>query len=317
MVRETDASSVRGLAADQAGVVGRGQLLALGLTQQSIRTQVVSGRWARVWPGVYATFTGPLPPISRVWAAVLHAGAGAVVAGAAALWLAGASDELPPTIAIAVPHGRRVAAMPGVRIRGRRHLADVRLPAARPPRLPIEEALLDEVSRLGSAGQVIGLVLQTIQRRSTTPGRLRAALGARSRQRWRPLLTEMLEADRAGVHSVLEHRYLRDVEVPHGLPRGRRNEAEATPGGTRYRDVRYRRWKVVVELDGALAHPERLRWRDRWRDNESVLEQDVVLRYGWQEIAVLPCATAGQVATALRRAGWTGTPLRCGPTCTL
>ncbi len=206
MVRETDASLVRALAADQAGVVGRGQVLALGLTQQTIRTQLVSGRWARVWSGVYATFTGPLPPISRVWAALLHAGDGAVVAGAAALWLGGALDEPPRTISIAVPHGRQVAAMPGVRIYGRRHLARVGLPAARPPRLTIEEALLDEIGRLGSAGQVIGLVLQTIQRRSTTAARIRVALSARCRQRWRSLLAEMLEVDRAGVHSVLEHR---------------------------------------------------------------------------------------------------------------
>ena len=54
--------------------------------------------------------------------------------------------------------------------------------------------------------------------------------------------TELGPADVVdGVQSTLERRYRRDVERPHGLPRGFRNRSEGDRGRRRYRDVRYRR----------------------------------------------------------------------------
>lgn len=63
-----------------------------------VRAFLDSSRWQRVHPGVYATFTGPLPTMSRLWAAILYSGRDAVVAGASALWLAGALDGPPQPI---------------------------------------------------------------------------------------------------------------------------------------------------------------------------------------------------------------------------
>src|SRR4051812_23203293 len=62
--------------ARQHGVIARWQALACGLTDEGLRARVSGGRWQRVFRGVYAAFSGPLPRESVLWAAVLRAGAG-------------------------------------------------------------------------------------------------------------------------------------------------------------------------------------------------------------------------------------------------
>jgi hypothetical protein len=59
------------LAARQAGVVARPQLIGLGMTDGQIQTQLSAGRWQRAQPllaGVYVTHTGPLDYLAR-WSA--------------------------------------------------------------------------------------------------------------------------------------------------------------------------------------------------------------------------------------------------------
>lgn len=121
---------------------------------------------------------------------------------------------------------------------------------------------------------------------------------------------------RQGVQSTLERDYFRDVERAHGLPRGDRNQPEGEPGRRRYRDVRYQRYHLGVELDGRAAHPVDGKDTDDIRDNTLLEDEGVrTLRYGWKAVAGRPRATAGQVARLLRQGGWSGTPRRCRPGC--
>jgi hypothetical protein len=71
----------------------------------------------------------------------------------------------------------------------------------------------------------------------------------------------------------------------------------------------------LVELDGETAHPLALSWRDRLPDNDSMLDGDRTLQYGWREVVATPCAVADQVAAALSGGGWTGLVRHCGPRC--
>ena len=84
-------------------------------------------------------------------------------------------------------------------------------------------------------------------------------------------LAELLARVRvgAGAHSLLELRYLRDVERPHGLPAAQRQARARLGSRNAYRDVLYEQFGVAVETDGAVAHPPEARWRDRERDNAS------------------------------------------------
>ncbi len=164
---------------------------------------------------------------------------------------------------------------------------------------------------------VCDVVLRVVQQRLTTSGLVGLALSERARHRWRALISEMLQEFEDGVHSLLELRYAR-LEAVHGLPRGTRNLPQREADGrTRYRDVRYDSYCLVVELDGREAHPVHESFRDLRRDNAAALGGETVLRYGWRDVAQRPCLVARQVATALNRRGWSGSPRACSPTCPL
>jgi hypothetical protein len=298
-------------------VVARHQLLALGLTPAQTLTEVEARRWQRAYPGVYATFTGDLPSLARVWAALLHAGPGAAAAGRTALWLAGLPAE-PATVSVAVPTDRKVRRQPGMTVHRVRNLEPAVHPAAVPRRLRVEPALLQLTARTSTPDQVADLVIRVCQHRLTTAARLRAELGRMARHRWRPLLADLLAEVEDGVRSALERRWLHRVERAHGLPPARRDQAERAPDGSRrYRDLRYHRWAVVIELDGREAHPDEEAFRDRARDNRAARSGELALTYGWREVASDPCGIAAEVGAVLTTNGWSGRLRRCGATCTL
>ena len=299
------------LAKEQAGVIARRQLMACGLTPAQARNRIDSGHWSVVFSGVYATFTGPLPELARVWAALLYAGPQACASHGTALWLAGALDRPPALVHVAIPANRRVRTQAGIRLHLSGAFTAQLHPSAWPPRTRIEDAALDVTDAERDVERALDAVFRVTQRRLTTAGRLRASLARRSRHRWRGLLAEVLAEVDDGVASALERRYACDVERAHSLPRGERNRPEAAPhGGNWYRDVRYRRWATVIELDGQEVHPADQRFRDHRRDNHAAVRGETALRYGWRDVAGRPCEVAGQVGAVLRTRGWTGT-LRC------
>jgi hypothetical protein len=77
-----------------------------------------------------------------------------------------------------------------------------------------------------------------------------------------------------------------------------------------------------ARLAGTIARRHRVRWRralcaaleDVAAGCHSLLELRY-LRYGYTDVSVHPCATAGQVGEALAARGWPGKPRRCGPAC--
>ena len=216
------------VATGQHGLISRGQLLGLGMTPSQARTNVTNGRWQRVYPGVYATFTGALDPTQRVWAALLYAGQDAVACCATSLWLFGVLDQAPDPVHVSIPESRRVDPLHGVRPHRRRVLDRLETPihpAASPPRIRIEESLLD-ASIARSEADAVGLILRATQRRLTTAARISAALSRRAVQPRRALIGDVLADVEAGVASPLERQYRRRVEAPHGLPIGTRNLAE-------------------------------------------------------------------------------------------
>jgi hypothetical protein len=306
------------LAASQDGVVSRAQLAELDVPRSFVRRELRSRRWQRPFPRTYVTFTGPLPFRTRVWAALLFAGDDAVASHSTAGHLQELVNQPPRRIDVLVRHGHRVRQRPGIKVRQSRRIDVVRHPARTPPQTSLEDTVLDLTDLASRPETVVDVVLAACQRRLTTAARLTLKARNRKRLRWRRLLAEVLSEAGEGVLSPLERRYYRDVERAHGLPRGRRNRPEGLAGRRRYRDVRYRRWKVLVELDGRAAHPEESRELDDLRDNEVVAEEGSrTLRYGWRSVSGHPCVVASQVVELVRSGGWAGTPRRCGPGCAL
>jgi hypothetical protein len=133
--------------------------------------------------------------------------------------------------------------------------------------------------------------------------------------RWRAEITAALGDVACGVHSGLEHRYLRDVERPHGLPRAIRQARVVRGRRTEYRDVLYEDYLVVVEVDGAAAHPAEDRWLAAHRDNAGAADGTITLRYSWADVTTRPCEVAAEIGAVLLRRGWPGALRRCGTEC--
>jgi hypothetical protein len=295
----------------QDGVLTRAQAIEAGLTAAAVKARLDSGRWQRLRLGVYAAFTGPVPRRSRLWAALLAAGPGAVLSHESAAELGGLLDHPAPAIHVTVPEPRRVGRLPGVVLHRSVRVAQTCHSALVPPRTRIEDTIVDLTQTAPSLREAYAWLARGVNAGLTTAAHLLAAIAARPKLRWRRLLREALGDVALGCRSLLELSYLRDVERAHGLPAGHRQSPARHGPGRIYVDVRYRRFGVRVELDGRAAHPADQRFRDMDRDNAAVEAGDRPLRYGTPDVTERPCAIARQVTTVLRSGGWTGEPRRC------
>lgn len=301
----------------QGGVLTGWQAAAEGLGRNSVARLVREGTWGRIVPGLFAVQPDAPDWRGLAWGGVLIGGDRARLAGLAAAYLHGLIDQPPDQVLVLIPDEIRRRDRPPWRFRRERAaVRDPRSPGS-PPRTTVEDTVLD----LCDAGpQVSGesaahWVTVAVQSHRTTALRLREALHARERCRQRRLVEDLLTDVDLGAHSALELRYLRDVERAHGLPGGERQSARAAArieGRNRaYRDVLYRAYGLIVELDGRVGHVGSGRLRDLRRDNVSTLRGERTLRYGWQDVTDEPCGTAFQVAGMLVRGGWPGLPSRC------
>lgn len=304
--------AVRSVAARQADSIARAQLLGLGATPNWISRQVTSGRWLRIFPGVYVTHTGEPALPTRATAALLYAGPGAALSHATAALRYGFTRTRPDAIEVSVPHRRRVVGRPGLVVHRRCSMP----PAGGLPRAVLPaHTVLDLVADCTAVDDVVGWICAAVRAR-VQPADILAALGGRRRVAHRTLLEAILGEVHDGVESTLEHRYHHDVEGRHGLPRSRLQARERLGSGWIRADAVYEGLGVRAELDGALAHPGGWTDADTWRDNAVLVERgDLTLRYRWYHVAVQPCETALQVEAALRSRGWTGRAHPCGPDC--
>jgi hypothetical protein len=300
----------------QSGAVSRQQLLDAGLESQVIFRRLEHGRWQQLYRGVYAVFTGPPPRETQLWAALLRAGPGAVLSHLSAAELHGLIDYPGESIFVTVSSTRRVTAR-GIDVRMSGRIAEAAQPGREPARTNLEETVFDLIELAVAFDDACGWITRAVGRRLTTEERLSAALKLRKKMRWRARLEDVLAAAGDGIHSVLEYRYLRDVERAHGLPRSQHQVRMVIDGKTVYRDAYYQDYKLAVELDGRLAHPDEERRRDRHRDNKAGVDGILTTRYDWQDVRGHPCETALLQARILRRRGWRGRPRPCSAGCPL
>lgn len=311
---------VRALLELQDGVISRRQALAAGLTRVDVARLVRRREWVQLHPGVYVDHTGRPSWNQRAWAAVLACWPSALDG-----WSAVRAHEGPGrrgeerAIAVVVAHERRVVAPEGVRARRARAFADQVQWNLSPPRLRYDHAILDLADRAPTDLDAIAVLADACGGRRTTARRLLTTVAVSSRLRRRTFLESVLADVEAGTCSVLEHAYLTDVERPHGLPRGIRQDP-ATAGGRRmFRDVAYRgtepAWTQYVELDGRLFHDStKARDRDLERDLDAALERAGTVRLGYGQVLGRACGTAGKLGRLFQLQGWPGEAIPC-PRC--
>jgi very-short-patch-repair endonuclease len=180
----------------------------------------------------------------------------------------------------------------------------------------VADTVLDLVATARTFDDAYSWISRAVGRRLTSPESLSEALARRSRMRWRAWITAAMQDAADGIHSPLERHYVHGVERAHGLPTARRQAKRRHGSGTRYLDNVYKEHGLCVEVDGLVAHPAEGRWRDTHRDNANLVQGTETLRYGWPDVTEHRCRTAAEIAAVLRRRGWKGTLLPCGPGCT-
>lgn len=322
----TDADTYRTwlvLLSVQQGIVDRAQALRAGFTRRQIEYRVRSGTWRTVYPATYATFNGPLSRDARLWAAVLLAGADAMLSHETAAEVHGIIDKpLGTVIHLTVPCRRRPAQhkpVPGIAI----HRSDQSQPQMVGPfilpRTRREDTVLDLVAAAPTFDHAYTWITRAVSRKLVTVSGLRAALADRHRVRWRNWLMEALEDAGDGVHSSLERRYVRDVERAHGLPRSLHQSRRQFGDKAHYRDNWYAAYRVVVEIDGPSYHQNEQVQQDKYRDSINLALDDVKThRFGPVGVTERACQTAALVAATLQRGGWKGSPRPCRrPDCTI
>lgn len=302
------------LSRQQAGLVTSRQASDAGMSRSATISKVKSGRWKRIYPGVFATFTGPIGRNARLWAIVLYAGPDARLSHETAAELLGLSDARCRLIHLTIPAERKVKPPPGVLVHRSRYIGPAWRPVGLPPHTFVEETIIDLVHAADDHDDVIALVTNAFGRKLASEPHLRQAIAARKKLRWRQELDEIIPMAARGTHSVLEYRYDRDVQRAHGLPEPVKQAKFKKPDGTNgYRDRCYPQYGgLVIELDGKWYHLDDQ--RDRQRDNQAAITGST-LRYRWSDVTRRACETAAQQAEALRNRGWAGSLRPCSPAC--
>lgn len=320
---EQFSESCRLLLAAQAGAVARWQAASIGLDPAVIDARLRRGRWQPLYRGVYAAFTGPPSRECFLWGAALRGGPGAALSYNAAAELDGLTEVRAGAIHVTVLPERRIAlskhergvGAPRIVVHVSARLGLALHPVRVPPRTRVEETVLDLFQASASFDEALAWPVAACARRRTSHGALILATQARPRLRWRTALLGALGEIGNGVHSVLEFRYTRGVERPHGLPTASRQARMSRGSRSQYLDNLYEEFGVAVELDGRAAHRAEDRPQDTRRDNFFASVGIVTLRYGWADVTERPCQLAAEIGQVLRERGWTGRPSRCGPAC--
>lgn len=305
------------LLALQSGVVSRRQLVVeAGLQQHDLQRLVRRRDLVRVHDGVFVNHTGTPTWLQRAWIGV-HLIWPAALAGDSALRAAegpGRSGRDESVIHLAVDRDRHAAVPTGYRVHRISSFHDRVMWNTSPPRVRIEEALIDVAVRKPDDFGAVAVLADAIQGRLTQAGRIRAALDGRLRVPRRDFLTGVLCDLERGTCSVLEHGYLTLVEQPHGLPVALRQVRDSRHGPL-YRDVVYAQFDQLVELDGRMWHDSAEQHdADLDRDLDAAVERLSTIRLGWGQVYGRPCETAVRIGRLLSARGWLGRPTRC-PEC--
>jgi hypothetical protein len=277
--------AVAELATRQHGVVALWQLLELGLGRKAVEYGARTGRFQKLYRGVYAVGHTALSLNGRLIAAVFSAGPNAVLSHRSAAMLWGLLRDSRRVIDVSTPD------------RGRTGKSRVRVHRVR--RLEAADvAVVDEIPVTSVARTLYDIA------RTETPRQLRYALDqaerlqlmdvrALERFECRPLAAA-LEAmkEPANTNPGIERLFL-DLCDDAGLPRP---EMNVFVEGYNV-DAVWRDQKVVVELDSRAHHMNtRAFEEDRERDETLQLAEYRVIRVTWRRLTGDP---AGVVARLL------------------
>lgn len=295
------------LADRQLGVVGRGQLRALGVAAVDVEAAVHSERWSRWGDRVVVLQNRPPTGPQLWWAAVLHAsdgtGEGAALCAGTALTADGLTGFPVRAIHVVVARGTHVPDLPGVKVHeSRRFVPDDVHPARLPPRTRTARSAVDESSWSRTRSRACAILAATVQQRLTTALLLREQVERAGRIKHRRLMLAALADIEGGSHSLAEIRVPRACRQAGLQPPDRQTVRRDKQGRRRYLDCEWRLpdgRMLVLEVDGAQHMQVEHWWADMPRERGVVISGRTVLRCSAMEMRVSPA----DVIDDLRAAG--------------
>jgi very-short-patch-repair endonuclease len=282
----SDDEVIARLASRQGGVVGRRQLVALGITAKAVDYRVGSGRLRVYYRGVYAVGHEAIQLRGRLVGALLVAGPGAALSHMTAAALHKLIPSMPPFVEVTTTN-KAPRSRPGLLFHESKTI-DVMwrhgVPLTTPARTLRDLAATrpyGELERACSEALVLGLVTSEALTAQSGPG---------------SATLKRLAADGvAPTRSELERRFNRVMRKA-GLPVPLANQDVL---GEEI-DFQWPEHRLIVEVDGWKFHGHRIAFeRDRSRDAELQLGGYIVLRFTWRQLCDEPAAVAARVARFL------------------
>jgi hypothetical protein len=311
MARTTrlDHDALDRLLIQQLDVISRRQALAVGVTDNALRHRLrVGGPWRGLLPGVYMAATGAPTTLQEEMAALLYAGPGSVITGAAALRSHHIRTELTEFVDVLVPSARQRRDTQFVRLH-RTSRMPARIWEAGPVRyVPASRAVADAVRALPSLRDVRAVVADAVQRDKCAISSLATELGE-GPAKGSALFREALADAADGIRSAAEGD-LRDLLARSGLPMPLFNPWLYDEHGNFVArpDAWWPKLGIAVEVDSREWHtsPED-HAKTLARGRRMARHQIVVLRFTPKQIRSQPAEVIKDIKAALD--GACGRPL--------
>ncbi|GGM92485.1 hypothetical protein GCM10009721_17700 [Terrabacter tumescens] len=284
------------LARTQCGVLTRTQLLASGVSRETLRWRV--GRdWRLLLPGIYVLQTGLPSEEQRLVAAQLFGGDGAWLAGSTAAALHGlraCQARLP--IRVLVPAPRRSRRVAWVDIRSTTLLGEPLVPRGSLRLGCLARAVVDAAVETPDERSARALVIEAVQRRLVRLDDLEHWVDARGRQHSRRLRRVLAEVA-AGAWSAPEADLLALLRTSDRLPEPMANPVLTGPGGRLLTspDVWLDDVGMAVLVQSRAFHADGLDWDDTVEQASDLSAARVVV------VGVTPSALARDPKAQLAR----------------
>ena len=270
-------SELLALAAAQAGLLNRTQLMQHGFSRAQITTRIRHGFWQEVTDRVIAINALPLNRQQELWAVVLHHHRAALT-GVAALEFVGLKPEHTLRIDVLAERGGRSVPHPLWRLHTTRHLPPTVLRNPRRTRHPL--SVLHAMGWAATPRQAVFYATWAIQQRLVTLDELQSTAQTLPPTRSSKLARQRLGLVIPGAMSMLEHTFITlcakyhlptpRLQVPRVDSEGRQRYVDAVF------DVGDRR--VLVEIDGIGHLDAQVFVEDYFRANEITRANEVLLR---------------------------------------
>jgi hypothetical protein len=296
-----DARDAEVLLGRQRGVLSRSQALACGITESGLRHRLRrGGSWQRVLPGIYLTETGTPTWEQLQTAALLHAGADALITGLAALRNYRLRVPESRRVDVLVPVRREVKSADFVVVHRTRRMPDTAAVDLKLRFAPPERAVADAVRQLTSLADARAVVASAVQQRQCTIEQLAAELREgpiRQSARLRSVLAEVI----AGIRSPAEADF-RDLIVQSTLPRPSFNATLLLDGVFLAQpDAWWPEHGVAVEIDSRDWHLLPEHWEQTMARHRRMAAAGInVLHASPRDVRERPTELVVQIEAALR-----------------